>query len=72
MYLPKASGGLRPYTLLTVEDQIVYQAYVNVIVELFYTEVREWYGSEVFSHFYAGPTSEFFYRKWEQGFRSFR
>src|SRR5260221_13547946 len=33
VYLPKASGGLRPYTLLTVEDQIAYQAFVNVIAE---------------------------------------
>src|SRR5437764_12828338 len=31
--LPKSSGGLRPYTLLPVEDQVVYQALVNVIAD---------------------------------------
>ena len=29
--MPKKSGILRPYTILTVEDQIVYQALVNVV-----------------------------------------
>jgi len=32
--LPKKSGILRPYTILTTEDQIVYQAMVNVIADL--------------------------------------
>ena len=71
VYLPKSSGGLRPYTLLTVEDQVVYQAYVNVIAEQFYPKIRECYGSEVFSHLYAGPTPPFFYRRWEKGFEAF-
>jgi hypothetical protein len=71
VYLPKASGGLRPYTLLTVEDQIVYQAFVNVIAEQYHPEIREWYWTEVFSHIYAGPTSSFFYKRWEDGFRAF-
>ena len=30
IFLPKPSGLLRPITLLTVEDQVVYQALVNV------------------------------------------
>jgi retron-type reverse transcriptase len=71
VYLPKASGGLRPYTLLTVEDQVVYQAFVNVIAEQFYPAIRDQYLSEVFSHLYAGPTSVFFYRRWERGFGAF-
>jgi retron-type reverse transcriptase len=31
--LPKPSGSLRSITLLTVEDQIVYQACVNLVAE---------------------------------------
>src|SRR3954468_21243748 len=31
--IPKKSGILRPYTLLSVEDQIVYQALINVVAE---------------------------------------
>jgi hypothetical protein len=71
VYLPKASGGLRLYTLLTVEDQIVYQAYVNVIAEMFHPEIRPQYMREVFSHIYAGPTSSFFYKRWKDGFSAF-
>ena len=71
VYFPKASGGLRPYTLLTVEDQIVYQAFANVIADRFLPEIRKCYMGEVFSHLYAGPTSSFFYRKWEHGFGAF-
>src|SRR4051794_19210345 len=33
VYLPKPSGILRPISLLTVNDQIAYQACVNVIAE---------------------------------------
>ncbi len=71
VYLPKASGGLRPITLLTVEDQIVFQAYVNIIADRFLPQIRDRYGSEVFSHMYAGKSSAFFYRKWEEGFEAF-
>jgi len=31
---PKASGTLRPITLLTVEDQVVYQACVNRLLDV--------------------------------------
>src|SRR5262245_9931925 len=33
VYLPKASGILRPVSLLTVNDQIAYQACVNLVAE---------------------------------------
>ena len=33
LFFPKASGILRPYSLLTVEDQIVYQAAVNLVAD---------------------------------------
>src|SRR3989304_5209948 len=34
LYLPKKSGIQRTYTLLALEDQIVYQALVHVIADL--------------------------------------
>ena len=39
--IPKKSGILRPYTILTVEDQIVYQALVNVIAERLAPKMRK-------------------------------
>ena len=41
--IPKKSGILRPYTILTVEDQIVYQAMTNVIAERLGPRVRHRY-----------------------------
>jgi Reverse transcriptase (RNA-dependent DNA polymerase) len=69
IYFPKKSGGLRPYSLLTVEDQIVYQALVNMIAEKLTPRIRERQLTEVFSHLYAGKTSIWFYRKWQNGYR---
>lgn len=71
VYLPKATGGLRPHTLLTVEDQVIYQAFANVIADQFLPRVRDRYLSEVFSYLYAGPASPFFYRRWQDGFAAF-
>src|ERR1700721_750106 len=71
VYLPKGSGGLRPITLLTVEDQIVYQAFMNVIAEKFAPTMSKFYLNTVFSHICAGVNSPFFYNKWEEGFELF-
>lgn len=71
LFHPKASGILRPYSLLSVEDQIVYQASLNLIAERLYPRVVQRYNKSVFGHLYAGKTSTWFYRKWTDGYRSF-
>ncbi len=71
LYLPKASGILRPYSLLCVEDQIVYQALANIVAEKLFPHARHLYLKEVFGHLYAGPASLWFYRKWSEGYKSF-
>ncbi len=71
LYLPKPSGILRPYSLLCVEDQIVYQALANVVAEKLFPHARRLYLKEVFGHLYAGPTSVWFYRKWADGYQAF-
>ncbi len=68
---PKASGILRPYSLLSVEDQIVYQAALNLIAERLQPRVVQRYNKSVFGHLYAGKTSTWFYRKWTEGYKSF-
>jgi retron-type reverse transcriptase len=40
VFQPKPSGLLRPITLLTVEDQVVYQAMVNVAAERLHPKVK--------------------------------
>lgn len=71
IYLPKPSGILRPYTLLSVDDQIVYQACVNIIAEKLTPFNRKRYLKTVFGHLYAGKKSKFFYIKWQEGYRAF-
>ncbi len=69
--MPKKSGILRPYTILTVEDQIVYQALVNVIAERLAPKMRNSYLTQTFGHIYAGKTSQWFYRRWNDGYKAF-
>ena len=71
LYLPKPSGILRPYTLLTVNDQIVYQACVNIIAEKLKSETKNRYKKVIFAHLYAGKRSKFFYLKWQNGYKAF-
>lgn len=71
IFLPKPSGILRPYSLLTVEDQIAYQSAANVIAERLAPKVRHRYNREVFGHLYAGKSNKWFYRKWTDGYAKF-
>lgn len=71
LFFPKPSGILRPYSLLTIEDQIVYQAAINLVAERLFQKVKHRYNKEVFGHLYAGKTSLWFYRKWSDGYKAF-
>lgn len=71
VYLAKPSGILRPYTLLTVNDQIVYQACANLVAKALYPRIRTRYYRSVFGHMYAGSRSNWFYRQWRDGYRAY-
>ncbi|WP_019091469.1 RNA-directed DNA polymerase [Komagataeibacter europaeus] len=71
LLLPKPSGTLRPITLLTVEDQIVYQACVNLIADALKRKTRHRYEKRVFAHLYAGKSSPFFYLQWQRSYKKF-
>ena len=69
--VPKPSGAVRPITLLTVEDQIVYQACVNIIADMLRKSTHRRYEKKVFAHLYAGKSSPFFYKRWQTSYRKF-
>lgn len=71
IFLPKASGLLRPYTLLTVNDQVVYQACANIVADKLKPNIKKRYLKSIFGHLYAGKSSPFFYMKWQNGYRAF-
>jgi hypothetical protein len=69
LYFPKPSGIQRPYSLLAVEDQVAYQAMVNVVAERLYTRAHQRYRRTVFGHLYAGRRSTWFYEDWRRCYR---
>ena len=71
LYLPKKSGIQRTYTLLAIEDQIVYQAMINVVADRMVPLVKKKYYKQVFGNLYSGKRSKFFYRDWRKGYRIF-
>src|SRR5262249_38111026 len=71
VYLPKASGVLRPISLLTVNDQVAYQACVNVVAEQLHKRTKKRHRVTVFYHLYAGNTSPFFYLRWEPSYAAY-
>ncbi len=71
VYFPKPSGLQRTYTLLSVEDHIVFQAIANVIADRLHRRAESRYYRSVFGHVYAGPHAEFFYRDWRKSYTTF-
>jgi len=71
VYLPKSSGILRPISLLTVNDQIAYQACVNIVAEELQKRIRKRRRVTVFHHLYAGKSSAFFYLRWETSYAAY-
>ena len=68
---PKASGLLRPYTLLTIEDQIVYQAFANVIICRFWEQRQLVQNVVAYSNTFQGPTSQFMFDPWKDSLARF-
>jgi hypothetical protein len=71
LHRPKPSGIQRTITLLHIEDQIVYQALVNIIANQLLPQVSRYHYSSIFGHIYAGKASPYFYRSWKVGYRKF-
>lgn len=72
IYIPKTNGLNRMYTLMPIEDQIVYQAFANKLADQMQIEVvKKRYKKSVFGNLYAGKESKFFFQKWEDSYKSY-
>ncbi|MCA9640579.1 MAG: hypothetical protein KC492_07775 [Myxococcales bacterium] len=71
VYQPKKSLILRPLTLLSVTDLIVYQAIANVIAEKFFEEQQRHALKKSFGAIFSGPDSPFFYRSWKKCYAAY-
>ena len=65
IYQPKKTGILRPLALLTLKDQIVYQAIVNRVADRMAHEHGRHALTRRFGALYASKGSPFFFRSWK-------
>jgi len=72
MYVPKASGLHRPLTLLSIEDQIVLQAFANLAAARMQTRRATTQFKVVFSNILQKPDSIFFFRRWQETYAAFQ
>lgn len=73
IYLPKASGLLRPITLLCLEDQIVLQALANKVALHLRKRRRRVELKQVFSNcLEPGTNSIFFLQDWRKSYHAFQ
>lgn len=71
VYIPKPTRILRPITLITLNDQVVYQAIANYIARRFSPCLRQNYNLRTFGAQFAGRASKFFYLPWQLGYTNF-
>ncbi|MEG2013497.1 MAG: RNA-directed DNA polymerase [Anaerovoracaceae bacterium] len=73
VFMPKANGLSRMYTLMSIEDQIVYQAYANTLAEALSnnSNIKKRYKKSVFGNLYSNAESLFFYRKWQDSYKAY-
>jgi retron-type reverse transcriptase len=65
IYLPKPSGLQRPITLLYIEDQIVLQAFANILAKKLFDKRKPLMLEHVFSNVLQSPNDIFFFKKWQ-------
>lgn len=72
VYIPKSNGLNRMYTVMSMDDQIVYQAFANKIADQMQIEsITQRYYKSVFGNIYDGKDSMFFFRQWEKSYKAF-
>ena len=71
VFHPKKSGVLRPLTLLSFRDLIVYQAIVNVIAAKMKVEQKKHAYSRCFDAILSNENSHFFFRSWKRSYAAF-
>ena len=73
VFMPKANGLSRMYTILSIEDQIVYQAYANVLANALSSNIQitKRYRKSVFGNLCASSNSDFFYQRWQDSYKAY-
>jgi hypothetical protein len=72
VYVPKASGLHRPLALLSIEDQIVLQAFANLAAKRMQKKRIPLQFDVIYSNIIARSDSIFFFRRWQQTYAAFQ
>ena len=67
VYFPKPTRILRPITLISLNDQVVYQAIANFVANRFFRSLRPNYGVKVFGALFARKQKPIFLQALEKG-----
>lgn len=72
-YIPKSSGLHRPITFLHIDDLIVYQAFANIMADIFSDERKVYEEQYVYSNLFNRDKDDaiFLFKKWNKGYRGF-
>lgn len=71
VFQPKKTGILRPLRLLTLQDQVVYQAVANVIAMAFKPEQDKYALKRCYGALVNRKGARFFFRGWKECYRAF-
>jgi Reverse transcriptase (RNA-dependent DNA polymerase) len=71
VYLPKKNGVLRPLRLLSLHDQMVYQAIANVVAIAFKAEQDKYALRRCYGALVNGKSDQFFFQGWKKCYRAF-
>lgn len=73
-YLPKASGTVRPITLPSFTDLLIYQAIVNIIAQETVEEIKGYYNVIIYGNILNDADtkdSKFFYKPWVKQWKKY-
>lgn len=73
-YKPKESGLQRMFSLLDIEDMIVYQALANIVIPGFSRKRKHLERKNVFSHLFCNDINSniFLFEKWKDGYLAYK
>ena len=74
IYKPKESGLQRPFSLLDIEDLIVYQAIANIVIPAFANKRKKLEKKYIFSNLFNEhlETNIFLFQAWKQGYKDYK
>ncbi len=74
IYKPKESGLQRPFTLLEIEDLIVYQAIANIVIPALAKKRQKLENNFVFSNIFNSDVEDniFLFKNWKSGYKNYK